>query len=48
MLPNISYVTEDGYRYTTDSLGRILKGESPDDLVLEEGKRNTHSQGELL
>lgn len=41
--PNIQYVTEDGYRYTTDEFGRIVNVEA-DNLVLKEGKRNEGMQ----
>lgn len=41
--PNIQYVTEDGYRYTTDEFGRIVNVEA-DNLVLKEGKRNEAMQ----
>lgn len=43
LLPNIQYVTEDGYRYSTDEFGRISKVEV-DELVLKKGTRNAHSQ----
>lgn len=43
LLPNIQYVTEDGYRYSTDEFGRISKVEV-DDLVLKKGTRNSYSQ----
>ena len=43
LLPNVQYVTESGYRYTTDEFGRISRVEV-DDLVLKKGKRNAHSQ----
>ena len=43
LLPNVQYVTENGYRYTTDEFGRISRVEV-DDLVLKKGKRNVHSQ----
>ena len=43
LLPNVQYVTENGYRYTTDEFGRISRVEV-DDLVLKKGKRNAHSQ----
>lgn len=43
LLPNIQYVTEDGYRYSTDKFGRISKVEV-DELVLKKGTRNAHSQ----
>ena len=43
LLPNVQYVTESGYRYTTDEFGRISRVEV-DDLVLKKGKRNAYSQ----
>ena len=43
LLPNVQYVAENGYRYTTDEFGRISRVEV-DDLVLKKGKRNAHSQ----
>lgn len=43
LLPNIQYVTEDGYRYSTDEFGRISKVEV-DELVLKKGARNSYSQ----
>ena len=43
LLPNVQYVTESGYRYTTDEFGRISRVEV-DELVLKKGKRNAHSQ----
>lgn len=43
LLPNIQYVTENGYRYSTDEFGRISKVEV-DELVLKKGTRNAHSQ----
>ena len=41
--PNVQYVTEDGYKYTTDDLGRIVNVEA-DNLVLKEGTRNESMQ----
>ena len=43
LLPNVQYVTESGYRYTTDKFGRISRVEV-DELILKKGKRNAHSQ----
>ena len=43
LLPNVQYVTENGYRYTTDEFGRISRVEV-DELVLKKGKRNAYSQ----
>lgn len=43
LLPNITYITEDGYIYKTDHLGRIISAKT-DNLILGKGKRNTHSQ----
>lgn len=34
------YITEDGYKYTTDELGRIVDVEAGE-LILQKGKRNT-------
>ena len=42
-MPNVQYVTESGYRYTTDEFGRISRVEV-DELILKKGKRNVHSQ----
>ena len=42
-MPNVQYVTESGYRYTTDEFGRISRVEV-DELILKKGKRNAHSQ----
>ena len=42
-MPNVQYVTENGYRYTTDEFGRISRVEV-DELVLKKGKRNAYSQ----
>lgn len=43
LLPNVQYVTESGYRYTTDEFGRISRVEV-EELVLKKGKRNAYSQ----
>lgn len=40
---NVQYVTDDGYRYTTDEFGRITHVEV-DELLLEKGTRNNYSQ----
>ena len=37
------YITEDGYKYTTDELGRIVDVEAGE-LILQKGKRNTGMQ----
>lgn len=42
-MPNVQYVTESGYRYTTDEFGRISRVEV-DELILKKEKRNAHSQ----
>ncbi|OFC76149.1 hypothetical protein BTGOE1_31130 [Bacillus thuringiensis] len=39
LAPNVRYVTEDGYKYTTDELGRIVDVEAGE-LILQKGKRN--------
>ncbi|HDR3892598.1 MULTISPECIES: DNA/RNA non-specific endonuclease [Bacillus] len=43
LAPNVRYVTEDGYKYTTDELGRIVDVEAGE-LILQKGKRNTGMQ----
>lgn len=37
------YITEDGYKYTTDELGRIVDVEA-EELILQKGKWNTGMQ----
>ena len=41
--PNVRYVNEEGYKYTTDELGRIVDVEA-DQLVLKAGVRNKYAQ----
>ena len=43
LAPNVKYVSEEGYEYTTDSLGRI-SSVNADNLVLETADRNLYSQ----
>ncbi|MCU5113122.1 WXG100 family type VII secretion target [Bacillus wiedmannii] len=43
LAPNVRYVTEDGYKYTTDELGRIVDVEAGE-LILQKGKRNKGMQ----
>ncbi len=43
LTPNVRYVTEDGYKYTTDELGRITDVEA-DNLILQEADRNLGMQ----
>ena len=43
LLPDIQYVSEEGYKYTTDSLGRINSVQA-DELVLGTAPRNVYSQ----
>ncbi|HDR7709624.1 TPA: DNA/RNA non-specific endonuclease [Bacillus cereus] len=43
LAPNVRYITEDGYKYTTDELGRIVDVEAGE-LILQKGKRNTGMQ----
>ncbi|OUB97674.1 DNA/RNA non-specific endonuclease [Bacillus cereus] len=43
LAPNVCYITEDGYKYTTDELGRIVDVEAGE-LILQKGKRNTGMQ----
>ncbi len=43
LAPNVRYITEDGYKYTTDELGRIVDVEA-EGLILQKGKRNTGMQ----
>ena len=43
LLPDIQYVSDQGYKYTTDSLGRIVSVEA-DELVLDKATRNLYSQ----
>ncbi len=37
--PNVRYVNQEGYKYTTDDLGRIIDVEA-DNLILKEVDRN--------
>ncbi|MBC1417825.1 hypothetical protein HB849_02190 [Listeria fleischmannii] len=41
--PNTRYITEDGYRYTTDELGRIVDVDA-DNLILKTAERNEGMQ----
>ncbi|OTY28074.1 ubiquinone biosynthesis methyltransferase UbiE, partial [Bacillus thuringiensis serovar poloniensis] len=43
LAPNVRYITEDGYKYTTDELGRIVDV-GAEGLILQKGKRNTGMQ----
>ena len=43
LLPEIKYVNDLGYEYTTDSLGRISSAQA-DELVLDTAPRNLYSQ----
>ena len=43
LLPNAQYVSEEGYKYTTDSLGRITSAQA-DELALGTAERNLYSQ----
>ncbi|WLR41559.1 T7SS effector LXG polymorphic toxin [Bacillus carboniphilus] len=43
LAPNVRYVTQDGYKYTTDELGRIIDVEA-DNLILQEADRNLGMQ----
>ncbi|CGF81633.1 DNA/RNA non-specific endonuclease [Bacillus sp. N447-1] len=43
LAPNVRYITEDGYKYTTDELGRIVDVEA-EGLILQKGKRSTGMQ----
>ncbi|MGS5012350.1 MULTISPECIES: DNA/RNA non-specific endonuclease [Bacillus cereus group] len=43
LAPNVRYITEDGYKYTTDELGRIVDVEAGE-LILQKGKRNKGMQ----
>ncbi|MFH0358819.1 DNA/RNA non-specific endonuclease [Streptococcus sp. A27] len=43
LAPNVKYVSEEGYEYTTDSLERI-SSVNADNLVLETADRNLYSQ----
>ena len=46
LLPNIQYVTNDSYKYTTDELGRIVNVEAPE-LVLKKADRNKYAQANI-
>ena len=41
--PNVQYVTQEGYKYTTDAAGRIASVEAPQ-LILKKGKRKLWMQ----
>ncbi|USK93057.1 DNA/RNA non-specific endonuclease [Rossellomorea marisflavi] len=43
LAPNVRYITEDGYKYTTDEFGRIVDVEA-EELILQKGKRNKGMQ----
>nr|WP_245890245.1 DNA/RNA non-specific endonuclease [Rummeliibacillus pycnus] len=43
LAPNVRYVTQDGYKYTTDELGRIVDVEA-NNLILQEAERNLGMQ----
>ncbi|WP_066057182.1 DNA/RNA non-specific endonuclease [Robertmurraya korlensis] len=43
LAPNVLYVTQDAYKYTTDDLGRIVDVEA-DNLILQEADRNLGMQ----
>lgn len=43
LLTDIQYVSEQGYKYITDSLGRIVSVEA-DELILDRASRNLYSQ----
>ena len=43
LAPNVRYVTQDGYKYVTDELGRIVDVEA-DNLILQEADRNLEMQ----
>ncbi|WP_219375701.1 DNA/RNA non-specific endonuclease [Bacillus mycoides] len=43
LVPNVRYITEDGYKYTTDEFGRIVDVEAGE-LILQKGKRNKGMQ----
>ncbi|MFJ7829522.1 T7SS effector LXG polymorphic toxin [Peribacillus sp. NPDC097284] len=43
LAPNVRYVTEDGYKYTTDEIGRIVDVEA-EGLILQKGTRNPGMQ----
>ena len=43
LTPNTRYITEDGYRYTTDKVGRIVDVDA-DNLILKSAERNKGMQ----
>ncbi|MRN53044.1 hypothetical protein GJB61_08550 [Paenibacillus sp. LC-T2] len=43
LAPNVQYITQDGYKYKTDELGRIVDVEA-DNLILKEADRNLGMQ----
>ncbi|WP_186575723.1 DNA/RNA non-specific endonuclease [Aquibacillus kalidii] len=43
LAPNVRYITEEHYKYTTDELGRIVDV-NVEELILGKGKRNTAMQ----
>ncbi|MEH7307088.1 MULTISPECIES: DNA/RNA non-specific endonuclease [Bacillaceae] len=46
LLPNIKYITNDNYKYTTDDLGRIIDVDAPE-LVLKKADRNKYAQANV-
>ncbi|WP_371859455.1 DNA/RNA non-specific endonuclease [Rummeliibacillus stabekisii] len=43
LAPNVRYITEENYKYTTDELGRIVDVNA-EDLILKKGTRNSGMQ----
>ncbi|WP_396898767.1 DNA/RNA non-specific endonuclease [Niallia taxi] len=43
LAPNVRYITEENYKYTTDEIGRIVDVNAAE-LILGKGKRNTAMQ----
>ncbi|MGI2826862.1 DNA/RNA non-specific endonuclease [Bacillus cytotoxicus] len=43
LAPNVRYITEENYKYTTDELGRIVDVEA-EELILQKGTRNPGMQ----
>jgi hypothetical protein len=46
LLPNVKYITNDNYKYTTDGLGRIVNVEASE-LVLKKADRNKYAQANI-
>lgn len=46
LLPNIKYITNDNYKYTTDDIGRIVNVNAPN-LVLKKADRNKYAQANV-